>query len=263
MIGIVYAAGYGVGVVTPLIRRGAAWMKPLEITNVAVGFLTLVVILALFSPLADPAGLSVGDQVKRLEAGKVAPDKFDYGFLAARSGKVGERALEALIRSQDATIAKRAADAKIDASDTRFPITPAEMAARTEITMVEPGVSLPSGFASPLPEAEALQNCTRAAGGCKARLFDIDADGRDELLVAHQFALLTFALGADGKWTFQGSYVPTRCSGSGSGSGDMREVLAKEEFRAAPVRWPNLTSGKATRWTFSPDTNCPATAPPR
>ena len=261
LIGAVYAVGYGVGVVSPLIRRGSAWMKTLEITNIIVGFLTIAVILALFSPLADPARLSVTDQVKRLEAGKVAPDKFDFRFLAYSSGKAGERALEVLIRSPDATIAKRAADAKIDASDTRFPRTPAEIAARAEITMVEAGESLPAAFTNPLPEAEALENCTRTAGGCKARLFDLDADGRDELLVAHRFALIAFALGDNGKWTLQGSYMPTRCPGSSTG--DMREALAKDQFVTEPLRWPNLTSGKATRWTFSPEVTCPLPASPR
>ena len=42
-------------------------------------------------PLADPARLSVADQVARLKRGKVAPDKFDYAFLQQRSGKAGRR----------------------------------------------------------------------------------------------------------------------------------------------------------------------------
>lgn len=67
LVGAAYAMGYGLGAIIPLIRKGSPWMKALETTNIATALLEVAVILALFTPLADPARLSVADQVARLE----------------------------------------------------------------------------------------------------------------------------------------------------------------------------------------------------
>src|SRR5690606_40389906 len=55
----IYAGGYAFAAVRP-----GPWMRPLEPTNVIAAVATLAVILALFSPLADPARLSVNDQMR-------------------------------------------------------------------------------------------------------------------------------------------------------------------------------------------------------
>ena len=65
VVGAAYAVGYGAAALVPLARRRSPWMKPLEPTNIAVAVLTVLVILALFSPLADPARMSVADQIGR------------------------------------------------------------------------------------------------------------------------------------------------------------------------------------------------------
>src|SRR5690606_214172 len=75
LIGAAYAAGYGWAALGPFWRKGAAWMQPLERTNIWTAVLEIAVILALFSPLADPARLSVADQMARLERGAVTPDQ--------------------------------------------------------------------------------------------------------------------------------------------------------------------------------------------
>jgi hypothetical protein len=259
LVGAVYALGYGLGAVIPLVR-GSPWMKALEATNLASGVLAVAVILALFSPLADPARLSVADQVKRLEAGKVAPDRFDFRFLRLNSGKAGEQALARLTRSSDPDVARRALEMQKTSTPYDQPefIQPAGL----KIEMIPAGATLPAGFPRLIPVDGSLTGngtlgiCTRNTEGCKARLFDIDGDGRDEILIAHRFAILMFALGDDGKWTSQGAYLPRICAGSGPG--DMREALAKDAFRTEPPRWPGLRSGDSTHWTFSPDQGCPA-----
>jgi len=77
---VLVAAGYAVGYAVAAVRPGA-WMKALEATNIAMAFVVIVVLLALCTPLADPRRLSVENQVKRLHAGKVKPDDFDFAFL--------------------------------------------------------------------------------------------------------------------------------------------------------------------------------------
>ena len=70
-------------------------------------------ILALFSPLADPARLSVADQVARLERGAVLPRPVRFrASCAAHSGQVGLAALDRLTRSDNAEIARLATAAR-------------------------------------------------------------------------------------------------------------------------------------------------------
>lgn len=91
LIGAVYAVGYAWAAV-----RLGRWMRRLEVTNVVAAFVTLAVLLALFSPLADPARLSVNDQMTRLEHRQVTPDRFDYAFLRFEGERYGLEALKAL-----------------------------------------------------------------------------------------------------------------------------------------------------------------------
>ncbi|NBW06850.1 MAG: DUF4153 domain-containing protein [Caulobacteraceae bacterium] len=253
LVGAVYAVGYGLAAIVPLIRKGSGWMKALEATNLASGVLAVAVILALFSPLADPARLAVADQVKRLEAGKVSPDEFDYRFLAYRSGKAGETALETLIRSQNAVIAKLAAQAKASASS-RFQTAPEAKDLQLDITMTEPGEALPAGFSAGVFGAEGLRNCTHAQGGCKARLLDLNKDGRDELLIAHRFSVLVFAPADKGAWTYQGYYMPQTCTDATAL--DLRSALANGRFATQPPPLPDLNSSATGRWAFVSERGC-------
>ncbi|MDP2117852.1 MAG: DUF4153 domain-containing protein, partial [Brevundimonas sp.] len=104
LVGAAFALGYGWAALSPFWRR-SDWMRPLERTTIGAAVLALVLILALFSPLLDPARLSVMDQVARLERGAVTPDKFDYSFLRFESGKAGQAALERLTRSSNPAVA--------------------------------------------------------------------------------------------------------------------------------------------------------------
>ena len=103
LVALVYGGGYG----WAALSRGP-WLQRLERVNVVASLLILVVLLALFTPLADPARLSVGSQVGRLTAGKVAPGKFDYQFLRFDAGRIGIDALADLTHSANRDIAARA-----------------------------------------------------------------------------------------------------------------------------------------------------------
>ena len=52
------------------------WLRPLAAVNVTAAFLTIAVMLALFTPIADPARISVNSQMARLESGKTAPSGY-------------------------------------------------------------------------------------------------------------------------------------------------------------------------------------------
>jgi Domain of unknown function (DUF4153) len=151
---VVVAACHAIGYVVAAVPRGA-WLKPIEVTNVLAAVVTVAAILALASPIADPARIATADQVARLESGRIAPDKFDFAFLRFRSGRFGREALDRLMAKQDgpnaALIAQKASAALGTTrpaelrSPRPMPPTPAERAAN--IAVVYPrGQSLPQGF---------------------------------------------------------------------------------------------------------------------
>src|SRR5690348_7105618 len=88
---LVVAGCYALGYAWAALRPGR-WLERIEICNVVAAFVTLAALLALFTPIADPARLSVASQVARLESGAVAPDKFDFAYLRFDGARYGKAA---------------------------------------------------------------------------------------------------------------------------------------------------------------------------
>lgn len=179
---VVVAAGYALGYAIAAIRPGA-WMKTLEPTNLAMAVVAVVLLVALFTPLADPARLSVQSQAQRLEAGKVAPEKFDYQFLRFDSGRYGRDALSRLKADKNPDIAKRAADATAMKEKTYAPANRGPDFANMKVYPA--GKTLPDSFRTQdwtANDSDAV--CTFAGMQCAALVLDIDGDGADEVLLA-------------------------------------------------------------------------------
>ncbi|HEY1073662.1 DUF4153 domain-containing protein [Brevundimonas sp.] len=239
LVGVVYAAGYGWAALSPFWRK-TAWMKPLERTNVAAAVLTVGVILALFSPLLDPARLSVGDQVARLKRGAVSAADFDYAFLKWSAGRTGRRALAELARSSDADIAARAKRAQ--ASTSRYDDERATPPGKPRITAWPKGAVLPEGFDAPVSSGDPRFACT-GTEDCVAVMRDMNGDGRDEVLLAARFQITLFAAEAEG-WRPQADYRADACV-SPRGA-DHRELIKSPDVAPAPSPWPDLRLGAAT-----------------
>ena len=238
VIGAAYAAGYGFAALQPFWRKGTDWMQPLERTNVITAVLEIAVILALFSPLADPARLSVADQVARLERGAVKPDQFDYRFLRFESGKVGEAALNRLTRSSNPLIARGARNMK--AVDHRWDERDVGAPDLTPIYEVVPaGARLPDGFAKALPPTDDRTQLCRTAGNCVVSPVDVNGDGRPEVLVANSVAIQLWTL-QDGEWTGVGAWTPDWCVRDARERTDPREALRNGQVRPAAPEWPDL-----------------------
>jgi hypothetical protein len=262
LVGAVYAIGYGLGAVVPLVRKGSGWMKALEATNLASGVLAVAVILALFSPLADPARLSVADQVKRLEAGKVTPEQFDYLFLARRSGKAGERALATLKASHNPRIAGESAKAHEDLMWPRFgrlPESPKPTAASIRIQSYPAGAALPRSFVDQFDQlVEVIGQC-RTESPCEARQLDLDRDGVNEVLIATGPRISVFKHEVDGRWLEWVQYSAPDCV-------DNAATRLKAPFRdgrvtMAPPAFPDLVVGGVRLRMQVGDLECPAPAP--
>jgi Domain of unknown function (DUF4153) len=251
-IGAVYGLGYLFAAVRP-----GPWMKPLEPTNILAAVLSVALILALFSPLADPARLSVADQVARLERGTVKPQDFDYEFLRFDSGKAGLAALERLMRSPDAKTAELARLAK--ASKTRSRYSVQDKKERVAKIRIEPvaGETTPPSFTAQLDRQDALMYACASDRPCRLRSLDLDGDGRMEVLLATSSAILTFSQDAQGQWSPSASYVVTCAPPSPD---ELAKAFA-ERFAIAPARLPDLVVG-GQRLKAQPKISCPP-PPPR
>lgn len=235
MVGALHAAGYAFAAVRP-----GPWMRPLERTNVIGAIGTVVVILALFSPIADPARLSVADQMARLDRGAVSAEQFDYAFLRFDSGRAGEKALAKLAASKDAEVAKRAKAAQAAESryDAREETTPP---VQTRFEVYPTNAILPDGFEGPVRPGDPRSGCTEV-GECVAMPIDLNGDGREEVLVARSFSVALLAQGTDGRWIDQGEYRPAFCRGDERR--DLLDLMREGRIAPLPPRWPSLSVGE-------------------
>ena len=203
----------------------ASNLKALEPTNIFAAAVIVAVVLALFSPVADPARVAVADQLRRLGAGQVTPEAFDYRFLRFRSGRYGKEALAELAAQTKgphaAAIAERAKQAMSLQSPwaAAQPATPASRAAGI-VVVHPPGQALPEGFvhqdwAAATNQKWLLPRCLIANVRCEAALIDLDGDGGAEVLLLAVDAgqAGAFKVGLDGKWTWLGSIANVNCRG--------------------------------------------------
>jgi hypothetical protein len=205
LIGGVYAVGYAIAAV----RRTGRWMGLLERTNLVGAVASVLALAALFTPLADPARVSVAHQVSRLENGGVATSAFDYQFLRFDAGRYGLDALDRLARSDDAAVA--AAARKARAQKVRAaPGVPVDLIKRMKV--FPSGAALPDGF---------LDYATREGGfcggpgeeaRCEALVQDINRDGVAEVIVFQSYEVTAFGR-VEGGWRRLGHYQPQGCAG--------------------------------------------------
>ncbi len=217
-----YAAGYTAAALRPSLD-----LKGLERTNIVTACVSVVIVLCLLSPVADPARIAVADQLWRLESGQETPETFDFKFLRFHSGRYGKAALSELATRTEgrnaAAIAERAkrAMALISPWDPALRADSSQRAAN--ITVVHPrGESLPDGFLEKDWTAEKqwqMPRCLIAAGEkCQAVVLDLDGDGTREILLFDQsgwqgkgLTAGAFKAGVDGSWVWLGPISNVHC----------------------------------------------------
>ncbi|KSB88284.1 hypothetical protein AS593_09025 [Caulobacter vibrioides] len=219
---VIVAAGYALGYAVAALKPGA-WMKPLEPTNIALAFVSVAVLLGLFTPVADPVRLSVNSQLARLEAGKVKPEAFDYDFLRFDAGKRGEAALATLARDENPVIAREAGAAAKRVA--RRPFQP-DKADLKRLPVYPAGRSLPESFVTGEQDPW-LSYCGRRPETCSAGLVDIDGDGVEEVLVSTSATILIFKF--DKGWKRFGRAAPA------CGDAKFDDLMKTGRFGVAPA----------------------------
>ncbi|MEO5495040.1 MAG: DUF4153 domain-containing protein [Sphingomonas sp.] len=110
LVCVVFAVGYGLIYFVAVVRKRLDWAPLIRRDNIRLAFATMAAALVLATPLLGFNAISAGNQVARLQSGKVSVDAFDWAALAFDFGAPGKRAVAELRRSANPTIAKRAVE---------------------------------------------------------------------------------------------------------------------------------------------------------
>jgi hypothetical protein len=252
---LVVAAGFTVGYAFAALRKGP-WMKPLEPTNLIMAAVSVLLLIALFTPIADPARLSVGSQVKRLESGKVSAAKFDYAFLRFDSSRYGREVLDRLKADSNPEIAMRAGEA-LEPDYNRPPrVSKApKKPDLSKITVYPTDARLPDDFANQNWGDDSGSICLTSGSLCSALLLDVDGDGAAEVLLAvgRDFDVFTKA---EGRWR-KTAEASTPCWNTG-----LQEALKAGTFRMSePAPRRDLLVGDRAFILRPAETTCPPQPP--
>ena len=228
-IGSCYAVAYAIGAFWP------RWMKPLEIGNIASAVVVMAVGVALFTPIADPARLSVDDQMRRLASGRVAPEQFDVMFLRFDGARYGQEALRRRVAdtpSEARGALGERAQAALD-QEHRWQ-GPAYAEKPFVITMRPESAVLPEGFASDRVTGMVQSLCVEATAPCDGYLMDLNSDGTAELIVGAYGTFYAYARASDATWVQVGQFDV---------DADGQDALRRGQARVVPALVGDLMLG--------------------
>jgi hypothetical protein len=242
-VALCYTAGYAVSALWP-----ERWFKPLEFTNFVSALLAFGLLVSVQTPFGDPARLSVEDQVRRLRAGLVTPEAFDYQFLRFHAVRYGMDALRALARDKSSpraqAIAARAQEMLDKGTGTAPPAQDIPAKDLFAKIVVRPMGSLPESFVNQdwANDTVSPLTCARAATAsvaCAAYLVDLDGDGVVEIVVgtARDAQLTLYQMTAPGVWRRAGYFEPYQCGL------DVRDILGTGRYQLAPPRYKEIEIG--------------------
>lgn len=247
LVALFYAAGY-----LWAAYQYDTWLKPVSMVNVWGAFLVMAVLLALFTPIADPARIGVNSQMARLAKGKTAAADFDFRYLRFEGGRYGRAALEELKQRSagaDAALLQREATAMLALADKdRWQPSQratAPVAVADNLTVWPAGAQLPASFLAQkwetVPDLQKLDCLSRKEGKCDAFVIDADGDGKPEVLLfdkAEHGAGQLYAEGADGVWGVAAAIAYRHASCK-----PLLEKLRKSEFALVAPRFKDLDVG--------------------
>lgn len=236
-----YAGGYAAAA----LRKG--WLRGLAGVNIAAAFVVPAVLLALLSPLADPARLSTNDQVARLESGQVTAARFDVGYLhfdGARYGRAALARLEAQTGHPDAAQLREriAAVRKLPYRHMQDMLAAGPVRLDDNLRAWPAGTRLPDGFIrtdwlAHFRTSSVPRCLLRRGETCDALVLDLNGDARPEvLLLGDEPWESAFATeDAGGNWRIAGSLgaMVEACPG-------WKDALRAGQVRTVAPAWNDL-----------------------
>lgn len=216
--GLVVASCYALGYAFAA-QRYENWLVPIAMVNVVTAMVVLAVLLALLTPIADPARLSVNNQMARLAKGRTKPAQFDFHYLRFEGQRYGQAALAQLAQQSSgpdaAWIREQASKALKELSPWAAHNSSQPLSLRDNLTVWPQGAQLPESFITQswkLPGgdkrgAASVSACLITPGvQCDALVADMDGDGQPEVLLLRGSGYQGPALYGrqDGRWQLLG-----------------------------------------------------------
>lgn len=248
VVASMYAAGYAWAALRPARRVAIAT------TNIANAFVVLAMLLLLFSPVGDPARLSVASQVARLQSGKVAADKFDFAYLQFEGKRYGQAALaqlRATFQGKDAQLVRDRVT-EVQKMTVRMPHhgelparpVPVELSKNARVW--PKGKSLPASFLATdlrLSEGSPFPACLH--GGteeCDLVMADLTGDGNAEIIALSALrepgAVMVMSEVAPRQWRAVGT-LPS----SLAACAPLRQALINGEYTLSPPAVSDIKLG--------------------
>jgi hypothetical protein len=193
---LLVASSYALGYAWAASRR-TGWLTAVAPVNIVTAFGLLGLLLALFSPLLDPARLSVASQVARLHSGQQSASQFDFDYLLRQGQRYGVAALKQLQTSatgKEAALVQSRATQALDKklSQDQAPTAPTRPDLLANLTPWPQGQTLPDSFMAQdwrqFKDPWRLPSCLKSrTARCDVYLIDFEGDTQPELLlVDHQ-----------------------------------------------------------------------------
>jgi Domain of unknown function (DUF4153) len=201
LVGSVYALGYAYAAS----QRQGGWLHAIAPVNIGTAMLVLLVLLALFSPLLDPARISVNSQLARLENDRSIAEKFDFDYLKKEGKRYGLAALEHLKSNTEgenvSVIKEKATQALLKkgfGEESKELVSKEEL--KTNLKIWPIGSSIPVSFleqdwkqyrktvfdSKNSGDYVFFPDCLRFQSTfCELFLIDFDGDGKSEILVTN------------------------------------------------------------------------------
>lgn len=238
------AACYAGGYAAAALRRG--WLRGLSGVNIAAACVVLAVLLALLTPLADPARLSTANQLARLDAGRITAAQLDVGYLHFDGARYGAAALARLEadtgRPGAAELRRRIA--AVRKLQNRYQINRLGTAPRLadNLRAWPAGTRLPESFLKMDWAAQAhtpfMPDCLlRDKHTCDALVLDLNGDAREDVLLFEDgtpWSVVFAREDGSERWGVVATYsAGPRCPG-------WQQSLREGKMRVLPPAWQDL-----------------------
>ena len=260
-----YAIGYGWASLKGSVLK-AGWLTLVAPVNIATSFVVLGVLVALFSPVADPMRIAVASQTARLTSGAIAAAKFDYNYLRYSGGRFGHDALTDLAanaKGPDAALIRERAKAALAGTHRYRHITATPQVMASQLTVYPHDYKLPKTLLEQdwtKEKASGIPTClTRSGYSCEVFPAALTGSPPDQLIFiwGSEDYWSSAVLGADasGHWSVVGRLSRPHCKPA-------LEALRKGQYEIVPPEPPRFRDVEtgAGRFTVEPATEvarCP------
>ncbi len=266
----ILVAGYALGYALAVFRRRGRWLQGIEGANRWMCWTVLAACLLACSPLLDPVRITVASQTARLAAQPQDMATDDAMLLRFGLGQRGVEALQALLEQpafaadvRASSIAQQALarrDRWLRGAEALEDRIKDMSSLKARLRLIDGSASPPdSWWQSVLDQHTNSMQCLQADADsdCVVGLQDLNADGRDEVLLCRLTPrggpmCRLHAVDAAGAWQTVGYYDLGPRNNERDAAAEANRAVRQGKLRVQAPTWPALTLDGKTQTTMTP-----------